>query len=151
MGSNLSSIYEIDYPYFSKSNASNTEIIEMIKQKLPNVLVTRRPTLMISEIWSILEVRQLCKYLDKLLSVLKTDEAGKHMKLVENDSMIELHDDEWIQSLSEPVTTYPDSLKAETTNVIADDIWGMEIVNNRDSSWDPNTFDEKEARAEGWD
>jgi 2-polyprenyl-3-methyl-5-hydroxy-6-metoxy-1,4-benzoquinol methylase len=67
--------YQVDYPYFDRFDITNQEILGVVKKESHYLVtdwdnVTR--TFTIDELWSLLPIRQYCKYETKLIQVLES-------------------------------------------------------------------------------
>ena len=78
----LCSVYEIDYPYYARTDISDVEILDMLVEKTELLLAPgAERVIFISEIWNVLEIRQLCKQYGKLLKFLEADAAKVYFEV----------------------------------------------------------------------
>ena len=78
----LCSVYEIDYPYYARTDISELEILDMLIEKTELLLAPgAERVIFIADIWNVLEIRQLCKQYGKLLKVLETDAAKVYFEV----------------------------------------------------------------------
>jgi hypothetical protein len=67
--------YQVDYPYFNRDDISTKEILDCVEDEVPYLVkdwesLTKLTDFAVKDLWSILNIRQLCKHKSKLIEVL---------------------------------------------------------------------------------